>query len=201
MSTPQTRLLTVPLILTVLAGTTLAAKKKPTGELKDRAAFANIKSYCIDLSGLEDYEVYDVRGFIDQESKPGKLLSKVPWKLDKDCRESDSDAIVKLEFPRLRVYSLGNGQPSSPGISGQIPPDSQTSPVAMSSGEPLYHTVAVLQVVSPDTSHLIYTCQADPLSPEGSDRGPVASADTLERHNAMYGAFWTLAQDIKRVSP
>ena len=38
------------------AGTTLAAKKKPTGEVKNRAAFANIKSYCIDLSGLEDYE-------------------------------------------------------------------------------------------------------------------------------------------------
>ena len=78
---------------------------------------------------------------------------------------------MKLKFPRLRVYSVGNGQPSGPGISGQIPPDSQTPPVAVSSGEPLYHTLAVLQVVSLDTSRLIYTCKAAPLSPEGSLHG------------------------------
>jgi hypothetical protein len=105
-------------------------------------------SYCIDLSGLEDYEVYDVRGFIDQESKPGNLLTKVPWKLDKDCREGDSDVIVKLEFPRLHVTSLGSGQPSGPGMAGQgRGSDGQTPPVAMGRGEPLYHTVAVLLVV------------------------------------------------------
>jgi hypothetical protein len=50
MSTPRTRRLTVPLILAALAGTTLAAKRKPVGEVKDRAAFASIKSYCIDLT-------------------------------------------------------------------------------------------------------------------------------------------------------
>lgn len=182
--------------LSLVVALPLAAKqKKAAGEIKDRAAFADIKSYCVDLSGLEDYESYDVHGFVEQESRPGKLLSRIPWKLEADCREAEPDAVVKLEFPRSRVVGPGSGPPPIPGTTGQPPP------VTVGGTEPAYHTSAVLRVVSRQTSRTIYECRADPLSPQGSDSGPVAAADTVQRHNAMYGAFWTLAQDIKRVSP
>jgi hypothetical protein len=183
--------------LTVLVALPLAAKqKKPAGEISDKRAFQNVQRYCIDLSGLEDYEAYDVRGFVERESRPGKLLSKIPWKIEKDCDDSDLDAVVKLEFPRSSVDRLGSGPPPvGPGIDGQPPT------VAVGGQEPLYHTKAVLRVISRQDNGTIYQCEADPLSPEGSDSGPVAAADTTQRYNAMYHAFWTLAQDIKRESP
>ncbi len=181
----------------ILIALPLAAKqKKPAGDISDRRAFQNVRRYCIDLSGLEDYEEYDVRGFIERESRPGKLLTKIPWKIEKDCDDSDLDAAVKLEFPRLSVHRVGSGPPPvGPGIDGQPPT------VAVGGQEPLYHTKAILRVISRQNDGTIYKCEADPLSPEGSDSGPVAAADTTQRYNAMYGAFWTLAQDIKRVSP
>jgi len=183
--------------VTVLIALPLAAKqKKPAGEISDKKAFQSVQRYCIDLSGLEDYEAYDVRGFIERESRPGKLLTKIPWKIEKDCNNSDPDAEVKLEFPRSSVDRLGSGPPpAGPGINGQPPT------VAVGGQEPLYHTKAVLRVVSRQNNGTIYRCKADPLMPEGSDSGPVAAADTTQRYNAMYSAFWTLAQDIKRVSP
>lgn len=194
--------LTVICVTFVLAWPLAAEQKKPSGEVTDKAAFANIQSYCIDLSRLEDYETYDVQGFVQRESQAGRLLAKIPWKFEKDCREGDSGAIVELKFPRLRVTRLGSGPAIGAGTDGQGPDSQgQAPPVVVGGGEPLYHTVAVLRIISRRTSGQIYKCQADPLSPEGSDTGPDASADTIQRRNAMYGAFWTLAQDIKRISP
>ena len=182
---------------TILIALPLAGKqKKPAGEITDKAAFQNVQRYCIDLSGLEDYEMYDVKGFIEQEGRPGKLLSKISWKLEKDCNDSDLDAVVKLEFPRSRVDRLGSGPPpASPGIDGRPPQ------VVVGGQEPLYHTTALLRVISRENNGTIYEVQADPLSAEGSDSGPVAAADAIQRHNAMYRAFWTLAQDIRRIRP
>ncbi len=189
------RLSTLGVIIAV-ALPLLAKQKKPGGEISDKAAFQNIRSYCIDSSGLEDYESYDLKGFIDKQGQPGKLLSKIPWKFDMDCDNSDSDAIVKLEFPRVSVNRLGAGPPpANPGTNGQPPQ------VAVGGQEPLYHTSAVLRVVSRRGNGTIYRCEADPLSPEGSDSGPAAAADAVQRYNAMYGAFWTLAKDIKLVAP
>jgi hypothetical protein len=110
--------------VTVLIALPLAAKqRKPAGEISDKTAFQNVQRYCIDLSALEDYEAYDVRGFIERESRPGKLLTKIPWKMEKDCDNSDLDAAVKLEFPRLPVDRVGSAPPPvGPGIDGQPPP-------------------------------------------------------------------------------
>jgi len=185
-------------MIVAVAPTLPAKQKKPAGEMSDRAAFLKVQSYCIDLNSLEDYEKDEVHEFVAKESEPGKLLSRIPWKLEKSCSEGDSDVLVKLEFPRSRVDRLGSGPPATPGTAGI---DGQPPPVAIGGQEPLYHTVAVLRVVNRQNSGTIYTCQADPLSPEGSDSGPVAAADTIERRNSMYGAFWKLAQDIQRVKP
>ena len=59
----------------------VAKAKKPAGEIPDPTVFAAVRSYCVDASGLPENEAYEVNGFLKEESKPGRLLSKIPWKL------------------------------------------------------------------------------------------------------------------------
>jgi hypothetical protein len=175
---------TVVLILPLLIAIPSASKqKKPTGEINDPAEFAKVASYCVDASDLSGAEAYDVKGFVATEGKPGKLLSKLPWKLLPDCRESDPDAVIKLEFPRSRVYSVSPGTPP-----GAATPDAQTPE--------LFHMAVVLRVLDWGSSHLLYRVQADPLA-TGSQEN---EAEPVLRRNAMYSAFWTLSQDVRLVS-
>jgi hypothetical protein len=180
--------------VTLLVALPLAAKQtKPAGEISDKKAFQNVQRYCIDLNALKDYEAYDAKGFIERESRPGKLLTKIPWRLEKDCDDSDLDAVVKLEFPRSLVVRLGSGPtPVGPGIDGR------PSAVAVGGQD---HTRAVLRVISRQNNGTIYQCEADPLSSGGGDSGPVTAADATQRYDAMYRAFGFLAHHIKRVSP
>ncbi|HLW78098.1 MAG TPA: hypothetical protein VKU44_00730 [Terriglobia bacterium] len=179
----------VPAVLLLAGALPLAAKeehKKPSGEIPDRAAFAKIQSYCIDSCELSDAEAYDVRGFVESESKAKGLLTKLPWKLEPDCRESDPDAVIKVDFPRLRDIDVQLGEP----------PDPRDQP---DPGD--YHTVAVLNISDPDSGRLLYKVQAMPLDNPFLDPG-VERGDSphLQRHNALYNAFGTLIADAKRVS-
>lgn len=175
---------TVALIPVMLITIPSASKqKKPTGEINDPTAFAKVASYCVDPSDLSPPEAYDVRGFVAVEGKPGKLLSKLSWKLLPDCRESDPDAVIKLEFPRMRVYSV---IPAAPP--GATAPDDQTPE--------FFHIVAILTVLDAGSSHLLYRVRADPLA-TGSQEN---EAEPVLRRNAVYGAFWKLSQDVRLVS-
>ncbi|HEV2491987.1 MAG TPA: hypothetical protein VG204_02830 [Terriglobia bacterium] len=168
----------------LLAALSLAAKeKKPTGEIPNPAAFAKITSYCIDSSQLSGNDAYTVQGFIETESKPKKLLTKLPWKLYRDCRDAEPDAIVKLEFPLLRNGSVEVSTPADP----LNPPDSE------------YRTKAVLEISDASSSRLLYKVEAWPLDNPLVDSG-VEGGDSLplQRHNAMYNAFSTLIDDVRR---
>jgi hypothetical protein len=169
----------------LLAALPLAAKeKKPTGEIPDAAAFAKITSYCIDSSQLSGNDAYTVRGFVETENKPKKLLTKLPWKLDRDC-SAEPDAIVKVQFPLLRNSSVQAGVPSDP----YNPPESEL------------RTKAVLEISDASSSRLLYKIEAWPLDNPLVDSG-VERGDSLplQRHNAMYNAFSTLIDDVHRVS-
>jgi len=171
----------VPLLL--IAFPTASKQKKPTGEINDSAAFARVGSYCVDTRGLSEPEAYEVTGFVAVEGEPGRLLSKLPWKLLPGCRESDPDAVIKFEFLRLRVQSIIGGEP--PGVAT---PDDQMPE--------LFHIVAVLRVVEAASSQLLYKVQADPLA-TGSQEN---EALPVLRRDAIYHAFWTLSQDVRLVS-
>lgn len=177
----RTAVLMIPLLL--IAIPSASKQKKPTGEINDPAAFAKVASYCVDASELSPPEAYDVRGFVAVEGKPGKLLSKLSWKLLPGCQESDPDAIIKLEFPRMRVYSI---TPAAPP--GATAPDDQMPE--------FFHIVAILRVLGAGSSHLLYQVQADPLA-TGSQEN---EAEPVLRRNAIYGAFWKLSQDVRFVS-
>jgi hypothetical protein len=171
----------IPLLL--IAIPSASKQKKPTGEISDPVAFAKVGSYCVDASDLSGAEAYDVTGFVATEGRPGKLLSKLPWKLLPDCRESDPDAVIKLEFPRLRVFSITPGPPP-----GTATPDDETPE--------LFHIVAILRVLDAGSSHLLYRVQADPLATSSQEN----ETEPVLRHDAMYGAFWKLSQDVRIAS-
>lgn len=177
----------LPAVLLVASALPLVAKdKKPTGEITDRAAFAKIRNYCIDSRELSDAEVYDVQGFVERESKPKGLLTKLSWKLEPDCRESDPDAVIKVDFPRLRNLDIQLGTPQDPR--------DQPDP-----GE--YHIVAVLNISDSDSGRLLYKVQAMPLdNPLIESRIDRTDSPHLQRHNALYNAFGTLISDAKSVS-
>jgi hypothetical protein len=100
-------LLTLLLAVTLLA--VAAAAKKPSGKISDLAAFSRIHSYCVDSSSLPGDEALDLNGFMSGESKPKKLLSKLPWTRTADCSDGSPDVTIRVEF------SKNSGQWSSAG--------------------------------------------------------------------------------------
>jgi hypothetical protein len=172
---------TLGFLMMAVAFSAAGKQKKPTGQIVDPTALSRVGSYCVDASDLPENEAYEVSGFVKEESKPGRLLTKIPWRLYPDCREASS-AVIKLEFPRMRVTNVLLGRPPRPG---EVDP---------------YRIKAVLQVLDAESSKVLYKNQADPLdvgTPE--DQGSRSDLPVLQRRNAMYGAFWTLAQDVQRV--
>ena len=74
----------------------VAKEKKPIGDILERDLFLKARTFCVDTGKLSAAEGLDVRKFLDVESRPKKLLSKISWQFVPDCREVD--AIVKVEF-------------------------------------------------------------------------------------------------------
>ena len=175
-------------LLLTIAAPLAARQKKPTGKISDPAAFMKIADYCVDVSGLPSDEAYDVKGFVQTEGQPGKLLSKISWKLVPDCAEGEPDTMITLEFPRLRIVALGSGA-VDPEVTA---PEDQTAID--------YHTVALLRVFDAGSRRLLYDVQANPLDVPPITNPTAGEAPPVMRRQAMYGAFWTLAKDIALVS-
>jgi len=175
--------LCIVLLTTVMQ---LAAKEqKLIGEVSDPAALAAIESYCVDTRQLADDQAYQIRGFLQEESKPHGLLSKLSWKLVPDCREGGPDAMIKVEFPLLKTTAIRLGEPPAPG---ELPPN-------------LYNIKAVLEVFEGASSKKLYHVQASPLDTR-EPNSPLSTEDppVLLYRKALYGAFWALVEDVKRIS-
>jgi hypothetical protein len=176
-------------LLVMAAALPLLAKgKKPSGDVLDPRSFANIRSYCVDTRDLADNERYQVEGFVDQESKPKKLLTQLPWKLFTDCREGEPDAVIKIEFQRLKDLGIRLGE-------------QERDPTADSPRE-VYRVKAVLRVSDADSKRLVYQVQGSPLENSSSD-SPLMAPDAPSelRHSALYHAFWALVQDTQLLLP
>ena len=159
----------------------LAAKEqKLTGEVSDRAALAAIESYCVDTRQLPDDQAYQIRGFLQDESKPHGLLSKLSWKLFPDCREGGPDAIIRVEFPLLKTTAIRLGEPPSPG---ELPTN-------------LYNIKAVLEVSEAASSRKLYHVQASPWtleSPTPRCQLKIRPFCSIARHYmAHFGHWWKM---------
>jgi hypothetical protein len=156
-------------------------QKGPNGQILDPTAFAGVRSYCVDTSSLPENEAYEVKSFVKEESKRGRFLTKIRWKLYPDCREASPDATIQLQFPRMNVTSI---------LLGQQPRDPDLHP---------YRIKAVLLALDAESSKTIYRIQADPLDPGApEEQGSGGDPAVLQRRNAMYLAIWGLAQDLQR---
>ena len=176
------------LLLSVVFLPAAAAVKKPPGKVSDLAAFSRIHSYCVDSTGLPSDEANDVKNFVRAESKPKKLLTKLPWTLVSDCSQGPPDAVVKVEF---LTYTPTNEIQVGKPLPGSDPME-----------EGFYTIRAVLRVSQGTSSEMVYEIEADPLgnSVAGKTVMPVDEPLPVQRRNATYGAFWMLTQDVQRVS-
>jgi len=149
----------------------LAKEKKPIGDVLERDIFLGTRTYCVDTRGLSSGEASDVRRFLDVESRPKKLLSKIPWQPVPDCREVD--AIVKVEFSQqveIQQATQGLG-----GLAG-----------APMSSVPVTKFRASMQIFDRVSQKLVYQVRAQGAS--------------VRRDQAISGPFSLLVNDLQALS-
>ena len=101
-------------IILLLPGSPLFAQnKKLEGYVLNAAAFRKIQSYCIDTHNLPPDQAKLIDHFVLQESKPQRLLTKLPWHRRAACDAAGLDAIVRMEFPH-------ESSPSQGGVEGVL---------------------------------------------------------------------------------
>ncbi len=150
------------------------AAKKPTGKISDLAAFTKVQSYCIDASDLADDEALDLRNFIITERGPKKLLSKLPWTYLSDCSKGDPDVVVRMKFDRFAP--IGNRAP-------------------VDAAAEFFEFRAYLRIWQDSSSQPLYEVEAAPSNNDGANDPPA-----VQRREAILSAFWTLVEDVQRVS-
>jgi len=177
--------LTVCLLLT--ASPVTGREKKPTGEILDRQALTEVRSYCIDESDLSDSDRYIVDGFLKTESKPKRLLTKMPWKRVEGCASGSLDAIAAVAIVPLNRIALGARDPADPPLTDSRDPEAP---------------IKVVLTVTDSSQKLLYRTQAMTLLQDvtsASDQPPLSRGTPSERQDAVYHAFWNLIEDIRAV--
>ncbi len=160
-------------------------EKRAAGEIFDQGALATVQSYCIEKSGLSDSDRYLLDGFLKAESKPKRLLTKMPWKLVESCETGSPDAIVTVEFVQLSSVNKGPGQTAGP-------------PMTRTDSRDPDAPIEVILTVNGSGQKLLYRAEAMPLTtdatPDPTDQpnrgGPVS------RQDALYHGFWALKDDL-----
>jgi hypothetical protein len=156
---------------------------KDWGEVLDRPALARVESYCVDIAGFADDEVYLVKGFLMEQGKPKGLLKDLRWKRVEDCIGFEPDARIKIEFPFLDSLRIGPGD------------------TRISTRDQRDRLKAVLRVFENSTSKIIYTAEALPLESAYSDPVMVGTNLYDRRLDALRRAFEQLIHDVRRVPP
>jgi hypothetical protein len=74
------------------------------GEVYDRGALRQARSFCVDARHIEGPQADEVNEFVQKEGKPGKLLSQLPWRLMDDCTKAD--AVARIYFAPVEVTDV-----------------------------------------------------------------------------------------------
>ncbi len=169
--------------------------KNLKGEIPDRRALAEVRTYCVQKSGLSSSDRYILDGFLKTESKPKHLLTKLPWKLVENCRDGRPDAIATVEFVPLHYRRLVLGEPTGPRETVTDSRDPEAP-------------IKVVLTVRDSSQKLLYRAQAMPLTSDEPDRipppGPAHPPEMpprhggpVERQDAVYHVFWALIGDLQ----
>ena len=110
---------TLTVCMLLIAFPMYGREKKPGGEIFDRRALSEARSFCIEKGELSDSDRYLLDGFLKTENKPKHLLTKIPWKLVEGCETGSPDAIATVEFVPLKSTDIRTGQTVGPPVIGQ----------------------------------------------------------------------------------
>ena len=77
-------------------GHVLCEEMKRCSDLFDPAALKRIRAVCVDTSYLEPASASDVKSYVEMESQPGHLLTRLPWRRDEKC--TPDDAVIRVYF-------------------------------------------------------------------------------------------------------
>ena len=177
---------TLTVCMLLIAFPIIAREKKPNGEILDRQALAEVRSYCIEEGGLSDSDRYIVDGFLKAESKPKHLLTKMPWKRVESCGTGSPDAIAVVAFVQLNRIAIGVDNPTGPPLSGTDSSDPDAP-------------IKVDLTVTDSSQKLLYRTQAMTLIQDvtsASNQPSLSRSTPPERQDALYHAFWHLIEDL-----
>jgi hypothetical protein len=177
---------TLTVCMLLIAFPITGGEKTPKGEVFDRRALTEVRSYCVEEGGLSDSDRYLVDGFLKTESKPKHLLTKLPWKLVEGCGTGSPDAIAAVAFVPLNRIVIGVGDPTSPPLSGTDSRDPEAP-------------IKVVLTVTDSSQKLLYRTLALPLIYDvtsASPQLPLSRAGPAERQDALWHAFSHLIEDL-----
>lgn len=180
---------TLTVCMLLIAFPITGREKEPKGEVFDRQALTEVRSYCVEEGGLSDSDRYLVDGFLKAESKPKHLLTKMPWKLVEGCGAGSPDAIAAVAFVSLNRIDIAVGKPIGPPVGGT------------DSRDPEAPIKAVLTVTD-SSQKLLYRTQALPLTQDvtsQSEQPPPNRGRPDERQDALWHAFSHLIVDLLAV--
>jgi len=87
------------LIIILLVGTAaLAKQKKLIGKAADPSALLKVQTFCVDPGQLAGAQADDLKHFVAEQSKPARILTKLPWRLDSACTNPDAVATLSVQF-------------------------------------------------------------------------------------------------------
>jgi hypothetical protein len=180
---------TLTVCMLLIAFPITGGEKKPKGEVFDRRALTEVRSYCVEEGGLSDSDRYLVDGFLKAESKPKHLLTKMPWKLVEGCGTGSPDAIAEVAFVPLNRIAIVVGEPTGPPLGGTDSRDPDAP-------------IKVVLTVTDSSQKLLYRTQALPLTQDvvsQSEQPPPNRGRPDERQDALWHAFWHLTADLLAV--
>lgn len=83
---------------------------KRCSDLFNPEALRHLRSVCIDTSILEPAAASEVTSYVEKESQPGHLLTRLPWRLNQSC--APDDAVIRVYFAqgehRSTTYMTGS---------------------------------------------------------------------------------------------
>jgi len=91
---------------------------QPGGQVLDRDALAQVRTFCVDTSRLERSDEESVKEFLARQGQPKKLLARLPWKLIGDC--TAADAVARVYFAPANLDMQEEGLLSSQSNSRQV---------------------------------------------------------------------------------
>ncbi len=158
-------------LLFVIGSAVPGKQKRLIGNAPDPPALLKVQTFCVEADRFGPLNPDALKKFIAEQSRPGKLLTRLPWKLTVDCSGSDAVAALSLEEkPDQTPHSRGGT-----GVDFGYP----------SLGEKQVKYVATMTVSERSSKRVLYQVHSEKATSQGG---------------AFSNSFTKLEKDLKTVA-